>query len=71
MDKKITVAQYGCGKMAKYIMRYVFEKGAEVVAAFDIDQNIIGKDIGEITGEKPYGISVKDAKNAEKILSLF
>lgn len=69
MDKKITVAQYGCGKMAKYIMRYVFEKGAEVVAAFDIDQNIIGKDIGEITGEKPYGISVKDAKNAEKILS--
>lgn len=69
MDKKITIAQYGCGKMSKYIMRYVREKGAEVVAAFDVDPNVIGKDIGEITGDKPYGVVVKDAKNAEKILA--
>ena len=69
MDKKISVAQYGCGKMSKYIMRYIKEKGAEIVAAFDINPNIVGKDIGEITGENPYGIIIKDSKNAEKILS--
>ncbi len=69
MDKKISVAQYGCGKMSKYIMRYIKEKGAEIVAAFDINHNIVGKDIGEITGENPYGIIIKDSKNAEKILS--
>ncbi len=69
MNKKITVAQYGCGKMSKYIMRYIYEKGAQVVAAFDSDPNIIGKDIGEIIGNENYNITIKDSKNAEKILS--
>ena len=69
MDRKIRVVQYGTGKMAVYTMRYVFEKGAEVVGSFDLNPNVIGKDIGEIMGGESKGIKVSDAKNAEEILS--
>lgn len=69
MSEKIRVAQYGCGKMSVYTMRYVYEKGAEIVCAFDINDNVIGKDIGEIIGGKEKGILVSDAKNAKEILS--
>lgn len=57
-----------CGKMAIYTMRYAIEKGYEVVAAFDINPEIIGKDIGEIMGMSNLGVKVFDASKAEETL---
>ncbi len=69
MLKKLRVAQYGVGKMSVYTMRYVYEKGGEIVAAFDINPKTIGKDIGEIMGTDAKGVKVEDAANADKVLS--
>ena len=68
MSKKIRVAQYGCGKMSVYTMRYVYEKGAEIVAAFDIDESKFGKDISTIMGGEEKGVKIENAKDAENIL---
>ena len=62
------VFQVGTGKMAKYTMRYVYEKGGEVVGAADINPKVIGKDIGEIIGSESKGVKVTDAADLEKTL---
>ena len=68
MDRKVRVVQYGTGKMAVYTMRYVFEKGGEIVGAVDVNPNVIGKDIGEIIGGEKRGVTVTAADNAEEML---
>lgn len=65
---KLRIVQYGCGKMSKYTMRYVYEKGAEIVGAFDINPKVIGMDIGQIMECEDKGVVVSDVKNAKKIL---
>ena len=68
MDRKVKVVQIGTGKMAKYTMRYVLEKGGEIVGAIDVDPTVIGKDIGEIIGTESLGVKVIDFKDAENML---
>ena len=57
MEKSLRIAQYGCGKMAAYTMRYAKEKGAQIVAAFDIRPELVGTEMG--------GVKVQHADEAE------
>ncbi len=69
MDRKVRIAQYGCGKMSAYLMRYVMEKGGELVAAFDVNPAVIGKDVSEIIrcGGK-VGVTIRPAAEADAVL---
>lgn len=68
MERKVRIAQYGCGKMSKFLMRYALDKGAEIVAAFDMNPKLIGKDIGAITGGGKKGVLISAASDAPKVL---
>ena len=64
----LKIVQYGCGKMSVYTMKYAIENGYEIVGAFDINESVIGKDIGSIMNTEDYGVKVSDIKNAEEML---
>ena len=66
--EKIKAVQYGCGKMSVFTMRYMLEKGIEIVGAIDMDPNIVGKDIGEIMGREKIGVMIVDANEAKELL---
>lgn len=68
MKNKIKFVQFGCGKMGVHTAKFAMEKGAELVAAFDKNPAVIGKDIGTHFGMDQMGVTISDADDADAVL---
>lgn len=65
---KIRVVQYGCGKMAEVMFRYLRDHGAEIVGAIDNKPELLGVDIGDFANFG-YKTGVKIDNDAQRVFN--
>jgi hypothetical protein len=66
--RKIKAIVYGVGAMGRVMTRLMVEKGVDIVAAIDINPDIVGKDLGEVA-RLGYPLNVRINHNADAVLS--
>lgn len=66
-----TVMQIGCGKMSRYTMRYLLDKGFTIVGAYDINQDIIGKRVDQIFTEVKSDVPISNISELDNISEKF
>jgi 4-hydroxy-tetrahydrodipicolinate reductase len=64
--RKVKVISYGVGAVGSMIAKFLLEKeGIDIVGAVDVDENKVGKNLGEVLGvEKKLEIKVSDDLDA-------
>ena len=67
--KEIKVVQIGTGKMSRYTMRYLLEKGCSLIGAFDINEAIIGKKVNEVFEEVHSEVVITNIKELDTKLN--
>ena len=67
--KDINVVQIGTGKMSRYTMRYLLEKGCNLVGAFDINETIIGKSVQDVFNEVNSNIIISNINELDAKLN--
>ena len=66
--KQIRAFQIGCGKMSKYIMKYVEELGGKIIGAVDIDPEKVSQDIGIVMDTEKKEIIINHVDKLDTLL---
>jgi hypothetical protein len=67
--ENVKVVSYGIGVIGQKLVTHLLEKeGVEIVGAVDINPKLVGRDLGEVLGQKKLGVKISN--DADKVLEV-